>query len=322
MERSSGIDARIPEVVGVFGKADARVRVLVSALDKVALLAQVLKPFVHRLWVGLADDAGGFEQDLFGHPATAPAEVGPALAVGVDGGEKADVLPEIGHIAEFVVPVGWIEAHAVVVELIERIGRVRAVAIDEPVVNRIEEAVHVVRVAEIGVLQRLGVRLKGFPCDAGAVVRVVLLDEREEFIDEQRPAAVVGFGDDSLVDDGHTVNSGPHAVSVVGRLATDRYGASHNTRRNECNRGDPHEAMSDYKPLATYGIIGNLETCALVGTVGSAVFFIMLTWYLYAQLPSVFWLVVVIAAVVFTVEAVYFERQSLEEDMEKIEKQL
>ncbi|WP_224332388.1 APC family permease [Haloprofundus halobius] len=53
----------------------------------------------------------------------------------------------------------------------------------------------------------------------------------------------------------------------------------------------------------------------LVGTVGSVAFFAMLTWYLYAQLPSVFWLVVGIAVAVFTVEALYFERESLEEGM-------
>lgn len=42
----------------------------------------------------------------------------------------------------------------------------------------------------------------------------------------------------------------------------------------------------------------------LIGTAGSVAFFVMLTWYLYAQLPSVFWLVVLVAAAVFTVEAI------------------
>ncbi|WP_122089730.1 amino acid permease [Halalkalicoccus subterraneus] len=60
----------------------------------------------------------------------------------------------------------------------------------------------------------------------------------------------------------------------------------------------------------------------LVGTVGSAAFFVMLTWYLYAQLPSVFWLVVLIAAAVFTVEAVYFERRSIAQGLREAERQL
>ncbi|TMT85846.1 APC family permease [Haloterrigena sp. H1] len=60
----------------------------------------------------------------------------------------------------------------------------------------------------------------------------------------------------------------------------------------------------------------------LVGVVGSAAFFVMLTWYLYSQLPAVFWLVVVIAAVVFTVEALYFKRQQLSEGVRQVEKRV
>ena len=60
----------------------------------------------------------------------------------------------------------------------------------------------------------------------------------------------------------------------------------------------------------------------LVGAVGSAAFFVMLLWYLYAQLPEVFWLVVVIAAIVFTVEAAYFNRQSIGEGIRQVEKRL
>ena len=96
------------------------------------------------------------------------------------------------------------------------------------------------------------------------------------------------------------------------------------------------EAVVEFASLAFIVVFGAMSMLALanrdagdinvipplVGTVGSVAFFIMLTWYLYAQLPSVFWLVVVIAAVVFLVEAVYFERQSIGESIQEIEKQL
>ena len=35
-----------------------------------------------------------------------------------------------------------------------------------------------------------------------------------------------------------------------------------------------------------------------------------------------FWLVVIIAAAVFTIEAVYFERESIEEGVQEIERQV
>ena len=59
----------------------------------------------------------------------------------------------------------------------------------------------------------------------------------------------------------------------------------------------------------------------LVGLVGSVSFFVMLLWYLYSQLPEVFYLVLVIAFVVFSVEALYFKRQSIEEAVGDIEEQ-
>ncbi|NUC72450.1 APC family permease [Haloterrigena sp. SYSU A558-1] len=60
----------------------------------------------------------------------------------------------------------------------------------------------------------------------------------------------------------------------------------------------------------------------LVGAIGSAAFFVMLTWYLYSQLPAVFWLVVVIAAAVFAVEALYFKRETLSEGVQTVEKRI
>jgi len=46
------------------------------------------------------------------------------------------------------------------------------------------------------------------------------------------------------------------------------------------------------------------------------------TWYLYSQLPAVFWLVVAIAAVVFGVEAMYFKRETLSEGVRQVEKRV
>ncbi len=96
------------------------------------------------------------------------------------------------------------------------------------------------------------------------------------------------------------------------------------------------EAVVEFASLAFIAVFGAMSALALanrdqgdinvipplVGTIGSAAFFVMLTWYLYAQLPSVFWLVVIIAVAVFTVEAVYFERQSIKEGVREMEKQL
>lgn len=60
----------------------------------------------------------------------------------------------------------------------------------------------------------------------------------------------------------------------------------------------------------------------LIGLVGSVSFFVMLLWYLYSQLPHVFYLVIAIAIIVFSVEALYFKRQSIEEAVGDIEEQI
>lgn len=60
----------------------------------------------------------------------------------------------------------------------------------------------------------------------------------------------------------------------------------------------------------------------LVGMIGSVSFFVMLLWYLYSQLPQVFYLVIAIAIIVFSFEAIYFKRQSLEEAVGDIEGQI
>ena len=60
----------------------------------------------------------------------------------------------------------------------------------------------------------------------------------------------------------------------------------------------------------------------LVGVVGSASFFVMLLYFLYSRLPEVFYLVVVIAAAVFTVEAAYFKRDSIREGVRQVEQEV
>ncbi|MFA9415197.1 APC family permease [Natrinema sp. HArc-T2] len=98
------------------------------------------------------------------------------------------------------------------------------------------------------------------------------------------------------------------------------------------------EAVVEFASLAFILVFGTMSALALtirdaddvdvnpipplLGLVGSAAFFVMLTWYLYSQLPAVFWLVVVIAAVVFTVEALYFKRQRLSEGVRQVEKRV
>ncbi|WP_306060698.1 APC family permease [Natronococcus wangiae] len=98
------------------------------------------------------------------------------------------------------------------------------------------------------------------------------------------------------------------------------------------------EAVVEFASLAFIVVFGAMSALALtvrneegvdvnpvpplLGTVGSAAFFVMLTWYLYSQLRAVFWLVVVIAAAVFTVEAMYFKRQELSEGLGSVEKRL
>ncbi|WP_254522988.1 APC family permease [Natrinema caseinilyticum] len=98
------------------------------------------------------------------------------------------------------------------------------------------------------------------------------------------------------------------------------------------------EAVVEFASLAFIVVFGAMSALALtvrdqeavdvnpvpplVGVIGSAAFFVMLTWYLYSQLPAVFWLVVVIAAVVFAVEAMYFKRRTLSEGVREVEKRV
>ncbi len=95
------------------------------------------------------------------------------------------------------------------------------------------------------------------------------------------------------------------------------------------------EAVVEFASLAFIVVFGAMSVLAfsvrdsdevdvnpippVLGAIGSAAFFVMLTWYLYAQLPAVFWLVVVIALVVFAVEAMYFKRQTLSEGVRQME---
>lgn len=58
----------------------------------------------------------------------------------------------------------------------------------------------------------------------------------------------------------------------------------------------------------------------LVGLVGSVALFVMLLYFLFTRLPHVFFLVVIIAVVVFTVEAAYFKRDSIREGIREVEK--
>jgi amino acid transporter len=98
------------------------------------------------------------------------------------------------------------------------------------------------------------------------------------------------------------------------------------------------EAIVEFASLAFIVVFGAMSALALtvrdaedvdvnpipplLGVVGSAAFFVMLTWYLYSQLPAVFWLVVAIAAVVFGVEAMYFKRETLSEGVRQVEKRV
>jgi amino acid transporter len=60
----------------------------------------------------------------------------------------------------------------------------------------------------------------------------------------------------------------------------------------------------------------------LVGVVGCVFFFFALLWFLYTRLYSVFVLVVAIAIVVFAVEALYFERDSIRKGVQEIEEDI
>ncbi|MDF9745265.1 APC family permease [Natrinema salsiterrestre] len=98
------------------------------------------------------------------------------------------------------------------------------------------------------------------------------------------------------------------------------------------------EAVVEFASLAFIVVFGAMSALALgvrdadgvdvnpvpplLGAIGSAAFFVMLTWYLYSQLPAVFWLVVVIAAAVFAIEALYFKRQTLSEGIRQVEKRV
>ncbi|WP_408958857.1 APC family permease [Natrinema sp. 74] len=98
------------------------------------------------------------------------------------------------------------------------------------------------------------------------------------------------------------------------------------------------EAVVEFASLAFIVVFGAMSALALtvrgeedvdvnpipplLGTIGSAAFFVMLTWYLYSQLPAVFWLVVAIAAAVFAVEGMYFKREELAEGVQQVEKRV
>lgn len=56
-----------------------------------------------------------------------------------------------------------------------------------------------------------------------------------------------------------------------------------------------------------------------LGTVGATAFFPLMLWNLYNREPNTFYTVLVVAAVVVTVELVYFEREFLSEAVERIE---
>lgn len=60
----------------------------------------------------------------------------------------------------------------------------------------------------------------------------------------------------------------------------------------------------------------------IIGAVGCVFFFGALLWYLYTQLYSVFVLVVAITVAVFLVEALYFERDSINQGLQKVKEDL
>ncbi|HET7324321.1 MAG TPA: APC family permease [Halococcus sp.] len=60
----------------------------------------------------------------------------------------------------------------------------------------------------------------------------------------------------------------------------------------------------------------------MIGLVGSAMFFVLLLRYLYLVKRPVFSAVVIIALVVFGIEAVYFERETIKESVEEAEEQV
>lgn len=96
------------------------------------------------------------------------------------------------------------------------------------------------------------------------------------------------------------------------------------------------EAVVEFASLSFIAVFGAVSALALVhreegelspvppliGAVGSAAFFVMLLWFLYTRLPSVFLLVLAIAGAIFVIEAAYFKRERLEEGVREVEKQL
>ncbi|WP_135305123.1 APC family permease [Haloarcula amylovorans] len=96
------------------------------------------------------------------------------------------------------------------------------------------------------------------------------------------------------------------------------------------------EAVVEFASLAFIVVFGTVSALAfvnrdetdirtlppVVGMVGSAAFFVMLLYFLFTRLPHVFFLVVVIAVVVFTVEAAYFKRDSIKEGIREVEKEV
>lgn len=93
------------------------------------------------------------------------------------------------------------------------------------------------------------------------------------------------------------------------------------------------KAVVDFASLAFIVVFGTVSALALVnreetdirtlpplvGLVSAAAFFVMLLYFLFTRLPHVFFLVAVTAVVVFTVEAAYFQRDSISEGIREVE---
>lgn len=96
------------------------------------------------------------------------------------------------------------------------------------------------------------------------------------------------------------------------------------------------ESIVEFASLTYIVVYGSVNVVALVkrdsdqispippviGLVGSATFFVLLFRYLYLVKRPVFSAVVIIALVVFGIEAVYFEREAIEESLEEAEEQV
>ncbi|MFB6095644.1 MAG: hypothetical protein ABEJ71_04210 [Halodesulfurarchaeum sp.] len=58
-----------------------------------------------------------------------------------------------------------------------------------------------------------------------------------------------------------------------------------------------------------------------VGLIGAAGFFPLMLWHLYRSEPGTFYTVVVITVAVFLVELLYFERETIEREIDAVEEQ-